>query len=308
MRILIFSFIFSFLFATPKWFYSLDNNKSNYYIGYGEGKNIKEAKMNALNDISSQIEIKIKSEFESNINNYKKNISQKLNLSTNANLTDYKVLKVENKDNKYYVAIGYENIPNIDKFIKKLPKNTKISQNYFLNNTYLGKYIKEKTGKFIKFHIFNKDNKWYIGYNNKIQILDKNMFNKLYISMGEIKTNHKYNIFHNDDIIKVYIKAPFDGYVTLFDVDSKGSVYILLSQKLKKGWNEIKNEDFELQAYTDKKEDFEMYVAVFMKNRENFTQFSSVLNPNNNRDFGILIDTIKNYNFATLKIITRGNK
>ena len=306
MRILIFSFIFSFLFATPKWFYSLDNNKSNYYIGYGEGKTIKEAKNNALNDISSQIEIKIKSEFESNVNNYKKNISQKLNLSTNANLTDYKVLKVENKDNKYYVAIGYENIPNIDKFIKKLPKNSKTSNNKFLNNTYLGKYIKEKIGKFIKFHIFNKDNKWYIAYGNKIQILDKEIFDKLYISMGEIKTNHKYNIFHNDDIIKVYIKVPFSGYVTLFDVNDKGEVYILMINKVKKGWNEIKSSDFDLKAYTDKKEEKEMYVAVFTKNKPNFTQFSTILDTNNNRDFGILINTLKNYKFATLKIITKG--
>jgi len=305
MRILIFSFIFSFLFATPNWFYNISNNKQNYYIGYGEGKTIKEAKINALNDISSQIQTKIKSEFESNINNYKKNVSQKLNSSTNANLSDYKVLKVVNEDNKYYVAIGYENIPNIDKFIKKLPKNPKTSNNKFLNNTYLGKYIKEKTGKFVKFHIFNKDNKWYIAYGDKIQILDKKMFDKLYISMGEIKTNHKYNIFHNDDIIKVYVKVPFSGYVTLFDVNSKGEVYVLMTNRVKKGWNEIKSSDFDLQAYTNKKEEKEMYVAVFTKNKPNFTQFSSILDTNNNRDFGILINTLKNYKFSTLKIITK---
>ena len=91
----------------------------------------------------------------------------------------------------------------------------------------------------------------------------------------------------------------------MFDVNDKGEAYILMTNKVKKGWNEIKSSDFDLQAYTDKKEEKEMYVAVFTKNKPNFTQFSSILETNNNRDFGVLINTLKDYNFRTLKIITK---
>jgi len=307
MRVLVVLLSFSFLFAMPKWFYHLQNGKANYYIGYGIGDTLKEAKINALNDISSQIETKIKSVFKSDINNYNKNVSQNIKTSTMANITDYKVLKIDQENNKYYIAIGYENIPNIDKFIQKLPKNPKISTNKFLNATYLGEYIKQKVGKYVAFDIFYKDSKWYISYDNIIQILDKEWFKKLFITYGNrLKTNNKYNLFNSGDIIKIYYNAKSDGYVTLFDVDSNGGVYILINQKVKKGWNELKNAEFNLEAYTDKKEDFEMYVVIFGKIPQNFSQFSLALNPNDNHDFGILLRILNKYDFNTLKIITKG--
>ncbi len=308
MKGFVFLFSFSFLFAMPQWFYHIKSDRSNYYIGYGMGDTLTEAKTNALNDISSQISVKINSKFERNVNNYKKNITQKLSTVTNSTLNDYEVLKSV-KEDKYYIAIGYENIPNIDKFISKLPENIKISNNKFLNSTLLAKYIKQKTGKFIAFDVYFKDGNWYISYGNTGKILDYTWFKKLFITYGNrLKTNHKYNVFHSGDNIKVYFNAKHAGYVTLFDVDSKGAVYILINnQKVKKGWNELRSKDFNFQAYTDKKEDFEMYVAVFDKIPLKFSEFSLALEPNDNHDYGILLNVLNKYNFNTLKIITKGN-
>jgi hypothetical protein len=312
-KIILFLFPF-YIFALPSWFYKIKVSKPNYYIGYGIGENKDEAKINALKDIAGQINTSINSnvKIKKSVSKggYVKKTYQDLNENIKANISDYEILEFSISD-KYYMAIGYENIPNLDKFIRKLKKvkSKTTLKNDFLQNTYFAEVLKNKFGFFVDFKIYFKDGFWFISSNGVSQKLNKEDLKKLYVSVNknlQIKLNKK--LFYEGDEINVKIKSKQNGYVTLFDVTSNGAVYILMKNKkvIKNRWNAIQSDEFDLIASTDdKKSDFEMYVAVFSPKKELFNEFYLLSNAEENTDLGILIELLKKYDFATVKIVVK---
>lgn len=124
--ILLFVLFTSFLFSStiPQWYLSQNISKTNSYdiIGYGEGISKDEAVQNALVNISRQISVKIDSTVQINkstVGGYSKGIKSNSTQQTNSSITDYEVIK-SSYDQKYFVAILYENIPFYDRFLKNI--------------------------------------------------------------------------------------------------------------------------------------------------------------------------------------------
>ncbi|MGB5867813.1 MAG: LPP20 family lipoprotein [Arcobacteraceae bacterium] len=92
----------------PSWFYNLEDKQ----IGYGQGKNEKDAKADAFSNIAQSIKVVVNSNFTT-----KKNISgsiftKSLKSDTNIKANDItiensKVIKLEKKDGIWFVAIKY---------------------------------------------------------------------------------------------------------------------------------------------------------------------------------------------------------
>lgn len=93
----------------PQWFLQNPNDNS-YLYGNGSGKNIQEAKNNAINDIASNIKVKVNSNttlINSEIDNKQtSNLSQNINLSlSNIQLQDIIQTQSEYKNHQYYIQI-----------------------------------------------------------------------------------------------------------------------------------------------------------------------------------------------------------
>lgn len=94
----------------PAWF---EDTSVNKIIGYGYGDNLLDAKAMARKDLSSMVKVKVNTSFESikNIDNIKnfKQIKQKTKQSSNIvlNKSNYKVLRKQKLDSKWYVALEY---------------------------------------------------------------------------------------------------------------------------------------------------------------------------------------------------------
>ncbi|PIF04338.1 MAG: hypothetical protein CSA86_02200 [Arcobacter sp.] len=296
--IFIFVLFFNILFA-------------NVYIGQGVGKSEQEAKQNALVDISSQISTKIDSSLTTTKTRDKSDIKIKSHQKTKANLSDYKLLDIKYKDGNYFVKIEYENIPSLDRFVKKI--NKKYSKKQIV------KAIKKDFGKSLGLELVRKDKRWYLKYKNSMQILDKKDFSRFFLSSEnkniKIKTNKRNNILYENDEFYFKVKSLKDGYVSILTVYEDGTVSILMKNikvKAKKSEN-IPDKDFEaipIAGLIEKGvETFDMYVAIYSPKKLIFDSFAladeELISAQKYKNFDELLIFLDDKTYSTLKVVTK---
>ena len=99
-------------FAAPSW-YTMPNyvSQDGVYYGYGEGKTLKDAKLNAASEISEQISTTISSrtQIESSLEDdtYKNSMQTDLTSISNATLKEMHLLKKSMEDSSYYILLVY---------------------------------------------------------------------------------------------------------------------------------------------------------------------------------------------------------
>ena len=326
MKKLLFFCISTFAMASePSWYHNLPNHTPNSYMGYGSGASESEATNNALISISSQINTKIDSQITQNKafkdGSYQKDIQIKSNQQTKSNLSDYDVVKMSYEDGAFYVAIAYENISSIDKFIKKIKaKVTKDEpQNSYIAKTYLAKELKHTLSNDINFGLLRKDKKWYLKYQDMLQVIDKNDFEKFFTNVTNenitITTNKKSNILYDGDQFYFEVNSKTDGFVTILSVYEDGTVTTLYKNiPIKKTKTaHIPNDKFEsvLAAGILEKgsETFDMYVAIITKDKVQFDRFATAnedIETNERyKNFDELIGFLEDKTYTTLKVVTK---
>lgn len=327
MKILLLAFtLFSTLLANPVWYLHVQKTEANSYIGYGSGSDEVQAKQNALNDISSQISISVNTSMKQSqkFENGKMQSSDEfLSLQNSKSvLNDYQILKMEQYDGKFFVAIKYENIPSLDKFTKKINLlNLPASpiSNTYLEHTNITKKLKKGLAKEIDFSLLRKDKKWFIKYKSVLQALDKKdfslFFTSIYNSQLSLHTDKKRDILYDGDKFYFKVKSSKNGYVSILTVYEDGTVATLVRNvKIsKKTLEKIPDEDFETipEAGLLHKgvETYDMYILVYSSKKLYFDSFayadSELINEEKYKNFDTLIDFINKKDFATLKVVTK---
>jgi len=316
------SIAYASLWASPSWYHKLSKKDSSYYIGYGQGSTEIEAKTAALNDISSQISVIVESSISSDMGikegSTYKNIEDRSSIRSLTQIHGYTVEELAFEDDKYYMAISYENIPSIDKFNKKIadlyvPEAE--SYNSYLQETYITTELKRK----VDFELERKDSLWYIKYQNILQVLDKKDFSKFFVSTTNTKlsitTNKRNNVLWNEDEFFFKVTSKETGYVTLFTVYEDGTVASLMQNVAiqKETMQNIPDEKYDsvLEAGLIKRgiETFDLYVLVFSKDKKYYDRFAradeALIEDERYKNFDELINMINGRDYVTLKVITK---
>ena len=317
------------LFAAPSWFYKLQDENANVYIGYGVSSSGVKAKQEALNDIASQIFVSVDNSINSQVSDVNGHVSSvnesKSSQKSFATLSDYKLLKFEYKDGEYYVALSYENIPSLDKFVRKVQQlkpsspTTMMSSNKYLQSTFISKELQRKIGRKIDFELVRKDKKWFIKHKSVMQVLDAKDFSKFFTTKSnssiKLKTNKKNNILHDGDKFYFEVMSKEDGYVTLLDVYEDGTVAVLMSNIVVKKARVEKMPDEEFESVPEAtllkncEETYDLYIAVFSKKRLTFESFAEadddLISEEKYKNFDTLIGLLDEYIYTTLKVVTK---
>ena len=228
------------------------------------------------------------------------------------------------EDGNYYVALSYENIPSLDKFVRKVkrlketPQVALNSENY-LSRTLINRELQRKLGHKMAFSLVRKDKKWYIQHKSVMQVLDKKDFSKFFVTKTTPKlnlhTNKRRDILHDGDKFYFNVKTQEDGYVTLLDVYEDGTVSTLVRNvAMKKGIVEkIPDEDFEsvpeASLLLKAEETYDLYVAIFSKKRLRFDSFAYaddvLISEEKYKNFDTLIHFLDKKVYTTLKVVTK---
>jgi hypothetical protein len=324
-KILLLSTLATALFATPAWYYKLPNTKPNFYIGYGDGANESEAKQNALGEIASQIHTKIENETIQNKKSstaiYEKEIQMKSVQKTKANLSDFEVIKTTKEDGVHFVAIAYENISNSERFVgkvKQLGGNITPSKTpTILEGSVFAKKLYEALGQKIDFEVIRDNKAWFVRYKNASQHIDEREFSQFLITVPNEKltivTNKRNNILYDGDEFFFNIKSQNDGYVSILTVYEDGTVGVLLENTPFKKNTQTSLPDKKYTAIPTAgllesgKATFDMYVVIRSDVKLALDIFSKEGDENDerNKNFGELVEFLKNKEFATLRVDTK---
>jgi len=310
----------------PTWFYSLKPNKElSQVIGYGQAKNLEEAKIKAREDIAKQIKTIIAStstQTTSLSNNSLYNIyNKKINEKTVEMLQDIKLLKKHiNEDKEVFVALGYENIPFLSRLIKKLDlSKCSEKQNSYLKNTILLTSINSMTSCSPNIQLQRKDKLWYLIHKNSIQELPIEFFEELYTSVENRNINLKSSkkVLKDGDEFYFKITPKEDGYISLLTVYEDGTVTVLLpnvkveENKITQLPNESYGAVLEAGLINKNQPTHDLYVAIYSKKRLNLSRFeqasSDLSNDEDSKKFDELINKLDAYEFSTLLLRTKPN-
>jgi len=326
-KLILFLLLATCSYATPSWYHNLYSKKANTYYGFGSANSESKAKQLALSDIVSQISVHVSSSTSLNmkvVNGKESSLDEfSTQQKSQANLCDYKLLKSEFDNSKYYVALSYENIPSFDKFVYKVKqlkiKPKKVKLNSYLSKTLIARELKKALGYSIDFSLVRKDRKWYIKYANILQVLDKKDFAKFFVSSTcrglEINTNKRNNILYNGMKFYFKVKSKNSGFVSIISVYEDGTVSTLMRNiAVKKDRLEnIPDEDFETipEASLMKRglETFDLYVLIYSPKKIRFDSFayadSELISEEKYKNFDELIEFIDDKQYSTLKVVTK---
>jgi len=315
------------VFANPMWYHNVQKTKANSYVGYGSGVDEVKAKQEAFNDITSQISVNINTSFSQKQKmkdgEFKSSEEFTSFQNSKATLYDYKLLKSEYWDGKYFVALEYENIPSLDKFVNKIKKSgiklENEKQNSYLKNTPMAKKLKKALKKDVAFELVRKDAKWFIKYKNILQVLDKKDFAKFFTTLENSKisitTNKPRNILYNEDKFFFKVHSSKKAYVSILTVYEDGTVSTLVRNvPIKKAKLEnIPDKDFETipEAGLMQKgiETYDLYVLVTSPKKIHFDSFAQadeeLIEEEKYKNFDELMEFIQTKNYATLKVVTK---
>ncbi len=289
--LILFTLFLSSLSADISWFntQSLEKKSDNYYIGYASDKNLNRAKLLAKKDIAQQISLSIKSvdssRYERNIDGKNVNeFSSKVQQSALVHLELTQILKIEEENNIFYVALGYENITFEQRLAQMLRKKKCVnsSQHPYLKQTSIFKKINALTTCTFNIEMAKKNTSWGLSYEDIFLRIPKSKINEFYITTSSAQfsvTPSSYRL-RNGESFNFNIESSKDGYLTLFDVYANGIVTVIEDNlKVYKGIKTTyphPKSKLELQAgvLENESETFDLYLAVLSKKPLNLSIFT----------------------------------
>jgi len=316
-KILLISFS-TLLLANPSWLYKIDYDKKHDIVGYGISENLREAKRNAIADITNTLHVSVDSSLDmvNNDDNGKltQNTSTHLSTSSKAVLSGVKYIQVEKSDALWYVAAKYDNSSLEIKLKKLLPDNltNEIQNNYLKSTPLVAKLNKEFNVK-LDYKIIRKDNLWQIQYRDILLPINMKNFYQLFSNQNTKEFSIKPNkdVYKENDKMFFYIKHKKPAYISVLYVEHNGKVGVLLSNKKSKksfAFPDIKKEEGFKIVNPYGKTIKELYVVLYSRTPINLHKFENIsenLLDESNYNFDKLLLKFSEYQFSTYEIKIR---
>ena len=270
----------------PSWYTKSPKNNITIY-GYGTSVSLKNAKMQAREEIAKSIRVNVRSEYQTMLESknevIQKKIKQTISEYTNIVLEDISVDKIEEHDQLWYVRMKYLNLPVVEQIRLAFEKN-KLSKMKICNPLYYSEFSKKLK------KVFGYTPNYIIFYKNGIFFI--NMYKHNFIL--DIKQIHQFFFIHeNPDILfhaskenliageyfHFIIDHRKDRYISLLQIDEDGKVIVhfgnVVSDRIIYP-NLGMYEGLEAGILNNKDKALEMYIVVSCQDRKNFAKYEEV--------------------------------
>jgi hypothetical protein len=303
----------------PSWYANKTLTPHTKYevLGYGEGVTLKEAKSNAKEDIAQSLISKVESSFMSSSNDIKTTTKSNLKVTSRLNLQNLKIVKQEQRDGVFFIALSYENLD----LAYRIKKTLKLSScqdervGVYISTTPLYKKIVSAIGCKLDFRLDRQNAAWYLKYKENKFLLNDDEFEELFVDRQNRSFSFKSSkrVLKDKESFYFTFNSKKSGYITLLDVYENGIVTLLqpsirITKTLQIPPKNSQNY-FEAGLVQNGVDTYDLYVAIFSKKPLDMSRFeyanSDLASSEVAYKFDELIENLDNYNYATILLRTK---
>lgn len=300
--------------AIPFWFTSrLYKAGPDRTIGYGSAKNLRQAQLNAAEEIALQLggRIKVNTSQTTKLNNKKldQNFAQDIKLISDHDVGNIRLLNNQRIKNTWYVVaeVGDDrhfSLKMIDK-IRALNKAcASAQQSHYLSSVVSIQAINTALGCTPAIQLTHRNNSWVLSTPQIEQIITDVEFKELIkpVTSAELSISSNKTTVYENDSYSLQLHSAHSGYLSCFIIYEDGHVALLFDNLAISPNQSIefpdKDSGLELVAELSRRgvKTTDLYLAVLTKSPQQFTEFEemtdTIQSSNDNINFGKLIDRI----------------
>lgn len=311
--------------GVPSWFGTLHNNSKTDIIGYGEGLTLNEAKSNAKSDVAKTIRSYIYSSFttQTSVNNatVKHDVQASVTETSNLSISDTQIVRSEESNGYFYVALKYDNLPVSIKLAKRGGQSLCGISHPYLAQTPILINLSSELNCSVSVELTREQNGWYLGHGQYSVILSDSDLQKLMIetSKGLLSIHSTHSQVNVDEAYSLTLDGlPSMGYLSLFDVYDDGRVVLMdgnvdLTKHIKEDlrYPEDIRQEFQLVGGVLEagKDALDLYVVIISSEPLKLSSFIAMGQKVENGErafaFDRLLALMQNNTFATTVVTTR---
>lgn len=223
----------------PKWYAEqIYNAQFPEFVGYGAGASKQAAETRALADLSLQIKSWIKVEQKLSTVNLnalsEQHFKEFVSLESNISVSSVKLIKQEQKQDHYFVAYRYSNLPVALKVAAKLtdPKCA-TRQHPYLSYTPLFLSIEKALGCMPEITLYHRQDQWMIEISGELFELNDTDLAQLFTrkKSNAIEMDYSSRTVSEGQYYHININHYKAGYLSLVQVFSDGQMQTLIDNK-----------------------------------------------------------------------------
>jgi len=275
--------------AAPKWFASQALHRSNFYIGYGAATRLDLAKSYARADLSKQLSSQIQSRLTQSTQDQENRVEvitqRHISELSHANLSDLVVLKSEQKSGRYYVALGMDTTPLIQRIQQTFGHLSAENKVSLLNTSNLFKRYQNQYGYFPDLVLTSMSGQYYLIHGHQRLILKtsdlQQIMPQVQSSAVSFQLNPNKRTLKPEENYQVKFNLAHSGYLTYLQVFENGEVVVLFAnQKLSTSRFSFPdlNQYDGLTAELDNNEQStqDLHIALLCPNQRDFSALEAV--------------------------------
>jgi hypothetical protein len=297
---------------SPSWF----NNRTlpcskDEVVGYGQSKSLANAKHYARVEIAETLQVDVDSLSKISVHginhNYSKDVQMNSESKSSVRLNNLRVLKQEQKDGLWQIALVYNNLRLIQKIVTRVKARNVGFNHHYLIQTPLLHSLKKKFGFFPNIEVYAKNAQYYLGVDNEQFLVTNRDFQELLVNTkkSNIRIDIKDELRHKE---RYFVTTEFKdlGFASLFLVDSEGKVVNLFknielydAKFTFPDRNEY--EGLEARVTDGKRESSDMFVALLCQKKEDMREIYKISErlEEDSFEFGKLLSIMEKCQFTT---------
>lgn len=150
----------------PSWFAEQTIQPAGFWVGYGSANELDQAKTRARADLSKTLSTQVQSSMrlstEVQGDSFQQSASQQIDEVSQSQLSDLLVLKSEQRGNQFYVALGYDTRPVIQRALERFTVLKPNPQPGLVETGSLFQQLKQTVGFMPKLSLYSQNGRYYL--------------------------------------------------------------------------------------------------------------------------------------------------
>jgi len=228
-------------------------------VGYGIGDNRKEAYYNAIQELSTYINVNVESDIEL-VNG--KLTKDEARLTNNLSISNINIIHQSRENNEWCVVVQYD-VRNIEQRIKGLSLKKEVLEENYINNSPLAKRIRNVLGFDVNLNLVY-DNGWWVVVQDKRVSLHYNEMHEFFYNKDKhpkyYKLHLKNAVYYSGSYLNFRLDSEIRRPSTILRVRSDGMT-VALTKDWTSSYTSPESEEFRVKNL-QKGESVELLIAI----------------------------------------------